>query len=73
MKREDLVSFIKANNSSFSDKCFDNYSLTDLVILKVSIELDVEKRKRRLGTARFLKNLVYPHTQNFNTKRSAFL
>lgn len=41
--KEDLIKFIRENDPCFQDARFENYSYHELVIIKVSIEIEREK------------------------------
>lgn len=47
MNREELIHYIRENDAYFQDANFDKYSYYELMIIKVSLE--VEKAKRELG------------------------
>lgn len=46
MKREDLIAYIRSNNKKLKELCFKRYTFTQLVILKVSTELELEKNNK---------------------------
>lgn len=46
MKRDEIIQFIMVHNSSFNVQNIDEYSNTELVILKVSIELELARQKK---------------------------
>ena len=45
LDRKSLKEFIRLNDSSYLKTNFDNYSITELVILKTEIELKNKKKK----------------------------
>lgn len=44
--RQELMEYIKANDKSWSRKDLNNYSLTELIIIKTEIEIRFENKQR---------------------------
>jgi hypothetical protein len=41
--KRDLIKYIKANEPSFADIDMSNYSVTQLIIIKVGVEVTIKK------------------------------
>ena len=45
--KKELIEFIKANDTSFADIELDNYSVTQLIIIKVGVETIIKDKEKK--------------------------